>query len=56
MRQNRAKAIRWIAAELGFDPVQGSIHNLSIDQCEEAIRHVEAFIAHRRAGSSDGNV
>jgi hypothetical protein len=47
----RAKAIRWVAGELGFEPVPGSIHNLSPEQCEQAIRYVEAFIAHRRAAS-----
>jgi hypothetical protein len=47
----RAKAIRWVAGELGFEPVPGSIHNLSLGQCEQAIRYVEAFIAHRRAAS-----
>ena len=47
----RAKAIRWVAGELGFEPVPGSIHNLSLDQCEQAIRYVEAFIAHRHAAS-----
>ncbi|MGF7000845.1 zinc-finger-containing protein [Paraburkholderia sp. GAS32] len=52
----RAKAIHWVASELRFDPVPASIHNLSLDQCEQAIRHVEAFIAHRGAASSEGNV
>ena len=52
----RTKAVRWIAGELGFEPVPGSIHNLSLDQCEHAIRHVEAFIAHRRTASGDGTV
>jgi hypothetical protein len=47
----RAKAIRWVAGELGFEPVPGSIHNLSLEQCEQAILYVEAFIAHRRAAS-----
>jgi hypothetical protein len=47
----RAKAIRWVAGELGFEPVPGSIHNLSLEQCEQAIRHVEAFIAQGRAAS-----
>ncbi|MFM0046096.1 zinc-finger-containing protein [Paraburkholderia sediminicola] len=49
----RAKAIRWAAGELGFDPLPASIHNLSLEQCEQAIRYVEAFIAHRRAASPD---
>ncbi|SEF12710.1 Protein of unknown function [Burkholderia sp. WP9] len=52
----RAKAIRWVAGELGFEPVPGSIHNLSLEQCEQAIRYVEAFIAQPRAVPSDGTV
>ncbi|SEF13143.1 Protein of unknown function [Burkholderia sp. WP9] len=52
----RAKAIRWVAGELGFEPVPGSIHNLSLDQCELAIRHVEAFVAQRGAASPDSSV
>lgn len=49
----RAKAVRWVATELGFEPVPTTIHNLSLEQCEQAIRYVEAFIAHRRTGSPD---
>ena len=49
----RAKAIRWIASELGFDPVPASLHNLSLEQCEQAIRYVEAFIAQRRTTPPD---
>jgi hypothetical protein len=45
----RAKAIRWVASELGFDPLPASIHHLSLDQCEHAIRYVDAFVANRRA-------
>ena len=52
----RAKAIRWVSGELGFEPVPASIHNLSLDQCEQAIQYVEAFVAHRRAASSGGTV
>ncbi|MEM5343993.1 zinc-finger-containing protein [Paraburkholderia azotifigens] len=44
----RAKAIRWVATELGFDPLPNSIHMLSLDQCEQALRYVEAFMAARR--------
>lgn len=44
----RGKAIRWVAAELAFEPVPATIHQLSLDQCEKAIQHVEAFIAQRR--------
>lgn len=49
----RAKAVRWVASELGFDPAPGTIHNMSLEQCEQAIRYVEAFIALRRTVSSD---
>ncbi|KAA1000925.1 hypothetical protein FVF58_39965 [Paraburkholderia panacisoli] len=44
----RAKAIRWVATELGFDPMPGSIHMLTLDQCEQALRYVDAFLAPRR--------
>ena len=50
----RAKAIRWVSGELGFEPVPASIHNLSLDQCEQAIRRVETYIADRRSASSGG--
>jgi hypothetical protein len=50
----RAKAIRRVASELGFDPLPATIHNLSLDQCEQAIRYVEAFIAHRRSVLAHG--
>lgn len=49
----RARAIRWVAEELGFDPLPASIHHLSLEQCEQAIAHVEAFIAQRRAAAPD---
>ncbi|CAE6837527.1 hypothetical protein R69658_06575 [Paraburkholderia aspalathi] len=49
----RAKAIRWVAAESGFDPVPASIHALTLDQCEQALRYVEAFKAARRSTSDD---
>lgn len=45
----RARAIRWVSTELGIDPLPGSIHALSLDQCEHALRYVEAFMAGRRA-------
>lgn len=48
----RGKAIRWLADELGFELASPSIHLLSLEQCEQAIRHVEAFVAARR-GSGD---
>lgn len=49
----RARAIRWVAEQLAFDPLPASIHNLSLEQCEQAIAHVEAFIAQRRAAAPD---
>jgi hypothetical protein len=44
----RAKAIRWVATELGFDPVPASIHAFTPEQCEQALRYVEAFVEARR--------
>jgi hypothetical protein len=52
----RSRAIRWVATEIGLDPLPASIHALSLEQCEQAIRYVEAFQASRReAASDDGN-
>ncbi|MGF6415309.1 zinc-finger-containing protein [Paraburkholderia sp. MM5482-R1] len=45
----RARAIRWVATELGFDPVPASIHAFTPEQCEQALRYVEAFVEARRA-------
>ncbi|MGF6638473.1 hypothetical protein OKW38_000541 [Paraburkholderia sp. MM5496-R1] len=45
----RAKATRWVATELGFDSVPASIHAFTPEQCEQALRYVEAFIEARRA-------
>jgi hypothetical protein len=45
----RGKAIRWLGEELGFDLPNPSIHLLSLEQCEQAIAHIEAFMAARRA-------
>ncbi|RZF27401.1 hypothetical protein EVC45_22725 [Paraburkholderia sp. UYCP14C] len=45
----RAKAIRWVATELGFDPVPASIHAFTPEQCEQALHYVEAFVEARRA-------
>lgn len=45
----RAKAIRWVATELGFDPLPNSLHTLTLDQCEQALRFVDAFMAARRS-------
>lgn len=44
----RGKAVRWLADELGFELASPSIHLLSLEQCEAAIRHIEAFVASRR--------
>lgn len=44
----RAKALRWAATELGFEPVPHSLHALTLEQCEQALRYVEAWKAQRR--------
>lgn len=49
----RAKAVRWVATDLGFDPLPASIHALTPAQCDQALSFVEAFLASRR--SSTGN-
>jgi hypothetical protein len=49
----RAKAIRWVSTQLGFDPVPASLHALTLDQCEDALRYVQAFTAARRAANDD---
>jgi len=46
----RGKAVRWLADELGFELASPSIHLMTLEQCEQAIRHVEAFVAARRGG------
>jgi hypothetical protein len=45
----RAKAIGSGASELDFDRVPASINNLSLEECDQEVRYVEAFIANRRA-------
>jgi hypothetical protein len=50
----RAKAIRWVATELGFDPLPPGIHALTAEQCEQALRYVEAFVASRRSRERGG--
>lgn len=52
----RAKAVRWVATELGFEPMPGTIHHLSLEQCEQAIRYIEVFTACRRTVSSEDRV
>ncbi|PLZ04460.1 hypothetical protein CY652_00020 [Burkholderia sp. WAC0059] len=51
----RARAIRWAADALGFEPAHASLHHLSLEQCEQAIRYVEAFMAARRRGQDSGD-
>jgi hypothetical protein len=46
----RAKAVRWVAAELGFEPLPASLHAFTLDQCEQALRYTEAWQVRRRAG------
>lgn len=45
----RAQAIRRIASELDFDLGPASIHNQSLEPCDQAFQYVNAFIANRRA-------
>lgn len=45
----RGKAVKWLATSLGFELNSGSIHELSLEQCERAIRHIAAFQASRDA-------
>ncbi|MBP0633703.1 zinc-finger-containing protein [Cupriavidus sp. AcVe19-1a] len=44
----RGKAMKWISASLGMEVATPSIHALSLEQCEQAIRYVEEFQASRR--------
>jgi hypothetical protein len=45
----RSKAIRWVSTGIGLDPLPASIHALTADQCEQALRYVTAFVASRRS-------
>ncbi len=49
----RARAVRWVATELGFDPIPHGLHTFTPDQCEQAFRYVEAWKAHRRTSTSE---
>jgi hypothetical protein len=49
----RAKAVRWVATELGLDPLPPSVHAFTVDQCEQALRHVNAFVAARRPATGN---
>lgn len=51
----RGKAIRWLAGELGFELSNPSIHLLTLEQCEQAIRHIDTFIASRRGENEAQN-
>ncbi|BCQ30362.1 hypothetical protein NK8_85530 (plasmid) [Caballeronia sp. NK8] len=49
----RAKAMKWLAAEIGADAEKCSIHTLGADQCERAIAVVEHFQRARTASPSE---
>lgn len=49
----RAKAIQWLAGKLDFTLASPSIHLLSPEQCGQAIRYVQEFIASRRDHPDD---
>lgn len=51
----RAKAVRWVSTELGFDPVPHSLHALTLDQCTQALNYVDAWKAQRRAEGQKGD-
>jgi hypothetical protein len=51
----RAKALHWVATELGFEPVPASIHNMTLDQCQRGLRYVEAFVQTRTQRSRETN-
>ncbi|QYY33749.1 DUF3268 family zinc-finger domain-containing protein (plasmid) [Cupriavidus pinatubonensis] len=44
----RGKAIKWLAAELGFSLSTPSIHALSFEQSEQAIQYLAKFQASRQ--------
>ncbi|UIF84586.1 zinc-finger-containing protein [Cupriavidus sp. UYPR2.512] len=48
----RGKAMKWLIASLGMDVATPSIHALSLDQCDEAIRYIAEFQASRRPDPS----
>ncbi|WP_250528355.1 zinc-finger-containing protein [Caballeronia sp. GAWG2-1] len=49
----RAKAMKWLAAEIGADAEKCSIHTLDADQCERAIAFVERFQRARTVSPSE---
>ncbi|CAL8481055.1 zinc-finger-containing protein [Caballeronia sp. S22] len=48
----RAKAMKWLAGEIGADAEKCSIHTLDADRCERAIAVVERFQHGRTATAS----
>jgi hypothetical protein len=48
----RAKAMKWLAGEIGADFEKCSIHTLDADQCERAIAVVDEFQRARTATAS----
>ncbi|KAF7964113.1 hypothetical protein AWV80_02135 [Cupriavidus sp. UYMU48A] len=44
----RGKAMKWLIASLDLDVTTPSIHALSLEQCEQAIRYTAEFQASRR--------
>jgi hypothetical protein len=48
----RAKAMKWLAGEIGADVGKCSIHTLDADQCERAIAVVDEFQRARTATAS----
>jgi hypothetical protein len=49
----RAKAMKWLAGEIGADAEKCSIHSLDADQCERAIAVVERFRRDRTVTPSE---
>ena len=49
----RAKAMKWLADEIGTDAEKCSIHTLDADQCERALAVVDRFQHARRAAPSE---
>ncbi|SAL07355.1 hypothetical protein AWB81_08036 [Caballeronia arationis] len=49
----RAKAIKWLAGEMGADAEKCSIHTLDADQCERAIAVVERLRRDRTVTPSE---
>lgn len=47
----RGKAIKWLASELDFTLSTPSVHALTREQCEQAIRYVSEFQAARQRSS-----